>query len=59
MELKLSPEDQLALVEALEKNSPPSKEVKDNWASLAKRYNKLKQEGMDIKEVFNVSDSFH
>lgn len=59
MKLELSPQDQVALVEALEENSPPSQEVKDNWTSIAKRYNKLKQEGTVTKEVFNISDSFH
>ncbi len=58
-ELKLSEEDQLALVEALENETLPSKEVINRWKKAASAYKKWEEKGLKIKEVFEVSDEIH
>ena len=58
-ELKLSEEDQLALVEALENEAPPSKEVFARWMEAVSAYRKWEDAGLEIKEVFEVSDEVH
>ncbi len=57
--LKLSEEDQLALVGALENETLPSKEVFSRWKKAASAYKKWEEKGLKIKEVFEVSDKVH
>jgi hypothetical protein len=57
--MKLSEEDQLALVNALEEDVNISDEVISRWKEAGKRYKKLLEEGYSFKEVIEVSDKIH
>ena len=58
-DIKLDKDDQLTLINKLEGGGIASKEITARWKKAIVAYKKAQEDGLQSKEVFDVSDKVH